>query len=225
MRKILYVLLICILIFLLASCKETVPEYKDLGRNPQMGDMIEVNGIIYRTLPNTEWRPLWIGLKLVALNKEGDRDSNVYMFTEETRQIFVMQQYSDDDFISDMNFRENYYYREDVTLPPYDRSGIDMLGIEKEGLYSNYVFTQNKALIDQVFILKNKAYKPTKWGFDFVYDLQLMNSNYPGIGIDASIYQKEQKYWIVFNVEDIVAVIPQDILEQIVGEKLPPPSE
>ena len=223
MKKILSVCLICTLILVLTAC-ENLPEYKEMGEDPLKGNMIEVNGIVYRTLPVTDWRPIWIKMKAVAKNKEYDRDSYIFMEPEDTGQIFIMQQYSDDEF-SCMNYRENYYYREDVSLPPYDRSGIDMLGIEKEGSFSNYVFIQNKELIDQVFILKNKAYKPTKGGFDVLYDLQLMNSNYPGIGIDASICQKEQKYWIIFTVEDIVAVIPQDILEQIVREKLPPPSE
>lgn len=224
MKKILCIYLIFILAILLASCKEALPEYKDLGRDPQMGDMLEVNGVKYRTLPNTYWRPLWTGLKQVALNNEGDRESDVYMFTEDTKQIFVMQQYSDNDIFRDVNYSQNFFYREDITLPPYDRSGIDTLGFRKEDA-KEYKKIQNKELIDQVFILKSKARKTIEWGFGAAYEMKLINSNYPGIGIDASIYQKEHKYWIIFDVEDIVAVIPQETLEQIAGEKLPSPKE
>ena len=55
-------------------------------------------------------------------------------------------------------------------------------------------------------------------------NLQLMNSAYPGIGIDAPVYQRDKTYWILFDSSYSVAPISQDLLEQIAGEKLPAPS-
>ena len=81
-----------------------------------------------------------------------------------------MQKYSDNGIHAP--YRENYYYREDVTLPPYDRSGVDMLGFKKEGFFTSYIYIQNKELVDQIFALKDKAQDKSHGGggaFDFVY--------------------------------------------------------
>ena len=65
MKKIFCILVICFFAVFLTSCAY-LPEYKDLGKDVQKGSMIEVNGIVYRTLPETDWRPIWAETKQVA---------------------------------------------------------------------------------------------------------------------------------------------------------------
>lgn len=208
-------------VLILAGC-ENVHQYKVLPTDPQKGEMIEVDGVRYRTLPETVWRPL-DGLELVTQIKGDGWESDICMYTLDAGHIFVMDQLNETNHFRDVTFSPKYYYREDITLPTYDRNGVDMLGFKKEGLFSNYVFIQNKELTDKIFELKDQSKKINIEGaFDFVYYLQLMNSNYPGIGIKATVYQKNKTYWIFFNDDDsTVSPISQDLLEQIAGEKLP----
>ncbi len=219
MKKIIF-LFVLLLLFVLAGC-EKLPAYNFLGKDPVKGNLIEVNGAIYRSQPETAWRPLPTGLKLIGENQFSSGNnlkSHISMFIGDLDRIFVMETFSNNEMFREA-FKENYYYREDVKLPPYDRSGVNMLGFKKVGSFSKYVFTQNKESIDKIFELKDNALIASEGGFDSVYELQLMNSNYTGIGIKVIVYQKNNTYWIFFN--EFMSPISQEFLEQIAGEKLP----
>lgn len=212
---------VLLFVLILVGCGN-VPEYKNMPSTPQKGNMMELNGVIYKMQPETAWRPLdWNGIKLVARSTGFNWKSDVFMFPADTGHIFLMEQLSESGF-RDVGFRPNYYYKEDITLPPYDRNGVNMLGFKKEGSSSDGVFSQNEALIDEIFKLKNNAQADQTVDFDFVFELQLMNSNYSGIGIKVNVYQKNSTYWICFNeFSNVISPISQELLEQIAGEKLP----
>ena len=130
-----------------------------------------------------------------------------------------------------------YYYRADVTLPPFDRTGIDQVGYVKRGQWFHRhdidPITQNKETLDKLFEAIDTApdseYTDSGAGFNFT-TIWCMNSAFPGIGIELPIDAYHQSYWIelkrsVGTKDGVYAKIPQEVLEAIAGEKLPTAEE
>ncbi len=246
------------------------PDYKYLGVNREMGQMFEVNGISYRYLPISSWMPLpsngdkYLGS---ADNPFSIRDNynvypaydkfDIYNFNGDVKKIFVeLRSAEQEPFIDDgLITALVYYYRTDMTLPTFDRIGIDEVGYETyEQTYSQHQIKpvlRSTGTVNKLFDVIDTATDSQGFNREYSYyfsTLWCMNSNFPGIGIELPVYAYNQNYWVLVNysasiynrwipVEDWMpekskkreqpgyAKIPQDLLEAIAGEKLPTASE
>ncbi len=224
MKKVFLTLIALIVLFAMAGC--SVPVYNYLGEDPDKGGMIDVNGVIYKSLPETPWRPINYNTTLIGiLNFPGEKEkAKIYTFNEDINKIFIMQTLDKETFF-DEPAPQNYHYREDIALPPYDSSGIDKIGF-KQGDETKYIdINNNKETIKKLFDIKINAQKTDIVGLGLVYFLELMNSNLQGIGINLPVYEKDNTYWVLFDRNNHIAPISQDLLEEIAGKKLPTASE
>lgn len=134
-----------------------------------------------------------------------------------------------DSIYSCMNRITVYYYRADIELPPFDRTGIDEVGYEND-CHKVRQIVKNADTVNELFdAINNGPHSRDIDEYYYYYKGQIwcMNSNFPGIGIELPIFIYDQDYWIEIASPDgsFYARIPQGLLETIVGEKLPTASE
>jgi hypothetical protein len=246
MKKIVCVLLACALALGLAGCGQDANEsefecqdFKYLGENAEMGKMFEVGGIPYRELPETKWRPItWDGEYLGTVRNDPNNvyPGGLFKISRDATKIFAqLNTAKERHWYDDALPVVLYYYRVDVTLPPFDRTGIDQVGYVKRGqwFYRHDIkpITQDKETLDKLFEAIDTApdneYEEGG-GFRFA-EIWCMNSAFPGIGIELPIKAYHQSYWIELKrpdwTEGVYAKIPQEVLEAIAGEKLPTAEE
>lgn len=258
MKKIVSFLIACaVIILMLAGCVEPdwrAEDFKYLGVNADMGPMFEVEGIKYRYLPETFWQPInyatdtYLG-KVYSDKNIYPADSEFYIYNFEKKdvnKIFVILQGRKDHWYDDMERPRVYYYRADIKLPPFDRSGIDEVGYEYWGQEGIKNIVSDPVAVDKLFDVISTASNNQDFEWKNLYTvalLWLMNSNFPGIGIYMRVYAYGQDYWIeieppqrsyrgswsvtknLYNPDTVYAKIPQELLEQIAGKKLPTASE
>ncbi len=209
-----------ILVLLLSGCEQI--HYS--GYNAEKGNMINMNGISYRSMPVTVWRPVSNQKTMVGTLRNFENNGqtyNLFTYVADENKIFLMQKEEGSRTI------EIFYYRDDIVLPTYDISGIDSIGFGNwnDTEYTNII--KEPKTIEKLFNIKGDTNINDSPGYLPVFWLELMNSKYSGIGIGLIVYAKENTYWIEvkndFNYN--AAEIPQSILEEIAGKKLPTASE
>lgn len=224
MKKInfILVLLLCVL---LSGCAAFMPVY-NLQYSDKNGYTIDVFGVTYREMQEFDWRPIFQDDVLVGSQKNLDGGNTgilVYMSRADEKKVFVITKTSK--FLFNNGVADSYYSRSDIILPPYDSNGIDMIGFKKIN-ENEYKTIQDKKIIKQLLDLKKITQNNPDLDYvDTIHNMQFMNSNYPGIGIPIKIELSKTSYWVAFN--DFYSRVPiaQNLLESIVGEKLPTPSE
>jgi hypothetical protein len=257
-KKIVSFLISCaVIILMLAGCVQPsweAEDFKYLGENAEMGPMFEVGGITYRYLPETFWVPIihktdkYLGKVFSDKNiYPGGWEFYIYNFEKkDVNKIFVILKGRKEHWYDDADRPVVYYYRADITLPPFDRTGIDKVGYEywdQDGIKS---IVGDSGVVDKLFDVISTASNNQDFDLDNRYGVALlwfMNSNFPGIGIYSHVYACGQDYWIeikppirlfhdswsvVENIkipDTVYAKIPQELLEQFAGKKLPTASE
>jgi len=219
MKKIIPIIVICLLLFVITGCTQ----YDYLGHSEEKGNMIDIGGVLYRSLPKTLWRPNAGDSVLIGYFRYVDGEKiNLYAFTADTKHMLLW------DDPPGMERIRTYYYRDDIALPSYDSNGIDIIGFigREENKLSNV--TDNKDTIEKLFNLKKNAPREEMAGVGVggFSTIQCMNSDFQGIAIDASVCLKDNKYWVEFGDEWYYGYeISQDLLEEIAGKKLLAPEE
>ncbi len=240
------------------------PDYKYIGVNDEMGVMFEVGGNTYRYLPMVSWEPLPDNRGIYcgsAYHTPGGYNIyvdwsrfDIYIFEKDTKRIFIQLRTAEQrPLFDERRIYLVYYYRADISLPSFDRTGIDELAFAPYSQF-NYEFmpvTKDTEIINKLFaVVNDNAGKQELSGYYQYYfaTLWCMNSGFPGIGIALPVYAYDQDYWVLINYSEsisekwkpnwdwlpeeskesetpVYAKIPQQLLEQIAGEKLPTASE
>ena len=225
MKKAILIFVVCTMLFVLAGCVK----YDYLGYSEEKGNTYDINGIVYRQLPETIWRPInyqKIFLGTIDYNEiDGtDMKSKLYMFAFDAKKIFLVQEF--EKFSFGEGLADGYYYRDDIEMPSFDSNGIDRIGVMNDNGVLFIHTVEDPSIIEEVLQVIHESDKgDMNWASrDFLYELYFMNSQYEGIGIHASIAASEGYYWIL-DEELRTFLIPQTLVEKIVGKSLPPASE
>jgi hypothetical protein len=252
-KKIILLVIICVVaLCILEGCAKPnweCEDFKYLGESVDTGPIFEVGGNTYCYLPETFWIPFeagkstylgWVyteeniypgGYYIDIYSHDADNKMFVTLYTAEKQPLF-----------GETTVHVTYH-RSDVKLPPFDRTGINKVGFVKEGEWEEKKFIQDKDIIDKLF----DSIDSVSQGFNIyksasIGSIVCMNSNYPGIVIEVPVYAYVQDYWLMIkppergyngwsvidNIkqpETVYAKVPQELLEQIAGQKLPTPSE
>jgi len=233
MKKTILIFVVCAMLFVLVGCVN----YDYLGSNEERGRTYDINGIVYRQLPETPWRPInhqEIFLGKIDHNETTGRDlkSKLYMFAFDVKKIFLVEEFdtvSIFDVIFDLDTSEPpadvYYYRDDIELPSFDSNGIDRIGVMNDNGVLFIHTVEDQSIIEEVLqVIHESDEGDMNWtSREFLYELYFMSSQYEGIGIHASIAASEGYYWIL-DEELRTFLIPQTLVEKIVGKSLPPAS-
>ena len=201
-RKIVLPILMCtVILFIIAGCMQpdwTCEDFTYLGENVEMGPMFRVDGITYRYLPETFWRPVSGAEKYLGnVFSESDvypggKDFYIENFeTNDTNKIFVVLNGRKEHWYDDMNRPMVYYYRADISLPPFDRAGINKIGYEKNGQWFDEIkpITQDTSIIDRLFDAIDSVskefdyYKSYGVRHDLVYEHEFSGDSYTGTHI------------------------------------------
>ena len=91
MRKIIFILLFVALLPFFMGCGllERVPDkqFTDIGHSQEQGDMLDIDGVIYRTQPMTQWRPIDFFDATLIGTVEGTK-YYVYTFDKDEKKVF-----------------------------------------------------------------------------------------------------------------------------------------
>jgi hypothetical protein len=229
MKKIiLIVLLVCIMLAALNGCAR--PAYQ-LYHDDEKGYYLDVDGVIYRSLPEVPWEPITYDLQqigtIIGTDGENDKYYKLCSFKGDVNQIFLRGIYDKIPFYDENIASEYYYRRDDVEMPPFDSSGIDVIRIEHWGNRSINKIVQEPEVIAEVIDVLNGDEKYNIVYSDeaqHLYKMYFMNSQYEGIAIYTSIVADKGIYWIS-DGEYYDYPIPQSLLEEITGEMLPTASK
>lgn len=230
------ILVLVLIILTIIPIRWVYPGYERLGSSKEMGNMFKLDGIIYRNLPAT----LWLPIPGIPYKYIGSADKlDFYSFEDsDTKKIFIEIRFQKEHWYDDVVSAPAYSYRADVTLPSFDRKGIDEIeytvnkGSSFEGIKP---VIRNADLVNSLFdVLETASNSGEYTGKDNYYlcSIFCMNSSFQAIGIELTVYAYGQDYWVLIDTPErprlhptIYAKIPRDLLEQIAGQKLPTPSE
>lgn len=220
MKRFFVITLICALLLALFGCSLKV--YKYLGDSDEKGILLDVEGVTYRSKPNTPWRPNIFNAKMIGVANIPGRglQSGIYTCEGDTDRLFVIA-------IDETENKDiSYYYRDDTTLPDFNRNNIDTLIIGNNITMQEQNIITDPQKINKVFALFNMpAMQPLKGSID-LYDMNFMNSQYKGIAVHEFITAMDGEYWIVnWSTGNEMYRLPQDLLEELVSKKMPTASE
>ncbi|MPN18688.1 hypothetical protein SDC9_166051 [bioreactor metagenome] len=159
----------------------------------------------------------------------------LYTFNEDIEHVFVMTKDK-----HSMAYTDTYYYKDDVDLPEFDIKNIEFNGFgsiefmdDEDSINTTYdrelidTYLANIMSGDQIHRLNAELADTGRLNAELAgtnYHLVLLSTEYPGIGIDQSVYACRGKFWVTFK-GSILIEMPQDILEKIAGRQLPTASE
>ena len=215
-------LALCLLLLILAGCSP-LPKY-DVQGSVDDGLVINVEGVIYKTEPGVlglggDWEPNNLyDTELIGEN-ENDSSARFYVFNGETKRIFIVERFSSPPF-SFEKLGDFYFRRTDVQLPAYDTTGINEIGISGEDDKIINISNDRQTIEKMLALLEGPREQIQRANLlGVIYNVLLMNSDYPGISIPLYVEATNDRF--IINER----VVPQNLLEQIAGKKLPAPSE
>jgi len=236
-KKCIMILLAGLTLFMLAGC---VPQYE----STEISDgIVKINGITYKGTEDTIWRPVNMNRRklvgeLVYPNLENPSFLfDIYTFKDDVHQMFIALKYKKQHlFLDDTTIGpdESYGLRDDIALPTMDSNGVDTIGIRREYESKFFNVVQDKETIDQLFDVMSRAETQDEEGYQYVYVLELTNSDFPGIEIQVNVCRQGDEYWLYFNEIDNYNIesgdvcyyyqavqIPRELLEKIAGKAVP----
>ena len=230
-KKLIVFAVIAVMLLSIPACT-FYPDYEWPTWDEEYGEVLDIDGIVYRTLPETLWRPSTSDHSAIKIGKLGSKDSSYGVFTYEsdTDRIFVFTE--DDSFFADVRHKR-FFYRKDVDLPEFLEENITCIAYKKwgdrsgEGSFNNSI--EDRQLIEDVFTSFKTPTKQSSVGRVESSTLRLLyftNSDYKGICIVLSASAYENKYWIsIDNTGMKYAEVSQELMEKLVGEELPTAKE
>ncbi len=244
MKKVFFIVLIIIMLFVEISC--TVPQYEFLAEDQNDNRVVEINNITYVDLPSIFWRPTniknrtLIGELIYPKAVEHIFLTKIYTFDDDINKMFIALKSKPAKWLSVNNTvgpEEVYYFRSDTAFPSMDSSGVDAIGIREEGKSEFFNIVQDKETIGQLLDEMSRAEAQEAAGDQCVYVLELTNSDFPGIEIQVNVCRQGDEYWLYFNElnhfvydnshDDLyyysyyAVQISRELLEKIAGEALP----
>ena len=122
------------------------------------------------------------------------------------------------------------FYKSNLELPAFERANVDEICYEKGGQWFGnremQNFSRNQKIIDELFNLTDPAKGQThEAGYKYFGYIYCMDDSFPGICNSIAVYAQQNEYMINMGDDNTWFEIPQDLLEQIAGEKLPTASE
>jgi len=208
--------------------KANVPMYDDMKPDPELGYVLDIDGMVYRTLPETLWKPDEYNYDSVKVGKLDSKNNSfgIYAFESDVDRIFIKRIYDKPASHTPVD----WFYRADIDLPGFNASNTNSLSFSQKGNHTkeepfNNIVTDKKT-INAVFDSLDYASERPEVGNRIVGILYLNNSTYKGICVVVWAIAYEDKYWL--SIRDggrMYAEIPHELMEEIVGEKMPPANE
>ena len=232
------IILITILMMTISSCNSSgsYTVYEKPTYDDEFGAVLDINGVLYRTLPETYWDPIFNTSKRILIGQidYSKVSYGIYTFESDIYRIFIYTGYSSLNKFTDDSRIGELYYRKDIDLPEFSANNIDSIAYHKRGNaseqypYNNVVYDTN--VINDVFNIINTTTEQSnegRTGEVILGNFYFLNSKYEGIhiGLWASIYQN--KYWLNFSKPNkrFYFEIQRELLEKLVGEELPTAKE
>ena len=214
-KLIVFILLIMILIIPSTSCnyQASYPVYEKPSIDESIGRVLDIDGVIYRTLPKTDWSPDFDSKKTkIGQIDYSKTNHEIYAFESDIDRIFI---YTGQERVFGTARIEYLYYRKDIDFPDFCASNID--GISFKG---NNV--TNKQVIEEVFSLFENAEEQSVSGRPLVGLLYFTNLKYKGIHVPLAIYANNDKYWLRVGDSNSrrYTEISKEILEELAGKEL-----
>ncbi|MEG0794157.1 MAG: hypothetical protein RR399_10155 [Lachnospiraceae bacterium] len=230
-------LVVILLMILISSCAGKA--YNFLGETEENGKMIEIEGVMYQTLPNMEWEPFdgyyngdvtQIGHIANLTPYSPYEKYRLYFYDDDADEhLFLMQR------MKGIGTTELVYHRADYDFPEFDESGIDMIGFSKlneyegDGIFS--VYTEKKEVIAELINIMQfeKTTEDNLESYWMAY-IGILNKKLweNGAGVRVSVSANKNTYLLEYNAhngERICKEISQKLVEEIAGERLPTPQE
>ena len=243
MKKFLTMLLVTITLFTLAGC---LPRYKPLPDDK----VVEIFGIEYVRASDIFWRPVnmdkqrLFGEMITPSTEYHPRlKDEIYIFEDDINRMFIALKFiGNADFYADYEVaavgpEENYCCRSDIAFPAMNSSGVEAIGIRKEGEGAFLNIVQDKETIGQLLDVMSRAEIQEEKENQYIYVLELTNGDFPGIEIQVNVSRQGDEYRLYFNElnhfvydnshDDLyyyyyhTVQIPRELLEEIAGDALP----
>ena len=214
-------------VFTISACM-SYPVYEWLPSDREFGEMIDIDGVAYRELPMTMWRPDIYNQERFKIGrlKGPDITFSVYAYGLDIERVFI--NYEREGFVDADTSR--WLYRKDIELPEFSAENVSSISFSKWGNHSKTEPFNNTVtdpqVIDEYFRTHEKAAERSGGGNIPLGTLYLSNAEYQSLCVIMKAGAYEGKYWISFNISrSVYAEAPQDLMEKLVGEKLPPAEE
>ncbi len=184
MKKIIFIFTLFLSV-LLVSCTAFMPQYTMIS--DQKNDIIDIFGVQYKNAQDTTWRPLFYTDNILIgtiKNPGGYHTEEVYLNIADEKKVFAITKVPY--FLIDNGITYNYYTRADITMPAFNRSGIDALGLV-DSQKKTYKVITDKELLNKLWDTLESTKKNNEDNGNFFpseQELWFMNSNYLGIGIE-----------------------------------------
>jgi len=228
MKKIL--ILVLLIIISLSACK-SYPVYEEMKPDPELGFVLNIDGVIYRTLPEVMWEPDPYNQNRIKIGNLDNKNTSIgiYVYELDVNRVFILR-YEDKLFIDVA--QKNLFYRADVDLPEFCASNVSSLYFTKPGNNSKEKPFDNtitdRQTIEDVFQAINKAKEHSGGGKKSVGNLYINLSEYEGICVILSVWAYQDKYWL--DIRDGITTyklteISHELIEKLVGEELPTAKE
>jgi len=230
-KNILLISLVLILLLSITACT-LYPKYEWPTYDDELGEVLDIDGVVYRTLPETNWEPISNSSKVRKTGKLGSKNSSygIFTYTSDVNRIFIYTE--NDSLFADVRHAK-LYYRKDIDLPELNIQNVDEIYFKKWGTSSNSpydsIVTDKQIIEDTINRISSGSQQLVTGGitlgfFDFV------NNDYEGISIGFTARASQNKYWLIttsspFANNRTCTEISQELLEKLVGEELPTAKE
>ena len=229
-KKLIVFAVISVMLLSIPACT-FYPDYEWPTWDEEYGEVLDIDGIVYRTLPETCWEP-FLGSQNKKIGNLGSKKSSfgIFAYSSDVDRIFIFTE--NDSFFADVR-NTRFYYRKDIELPELSEDSIDEISFKKWGTSSNSSYdyvVKDRQVIKDVLSLFDITTEEPRVGEERIQDLGLLyftNSEYPGIKTSFWAEAFQNKYWLSFSKQGFNGhvEISQELLEKLVGEKLPPAKE
>ena len=211
-----------------SACK-SYPVYEEMIYDKELGFVIDIDGVIYRTLPETLWEPANFSNRTqIGRTNNKSYSMGVYTFDSDVNNIFLLRQ--SDAIFEDIR-QSVLLYRKDITLPEFSADSFDSASFIEIGDREISNNITERYVINSIFhsLESDGEYiNGGRVGNISVGHLYYSNSKIEGITVRSSLWAYENEYWLAtgkVGETTHYVVISQDLTEKIVGKKMPSAKE
>ena len=125
------------LVFFLSACT-SYPEYKWLPHDKEFGELVDIDGVVYREYPETMWKPDVYNQEKVKIGrlKGSEVTYAVYIYELDVDKIFI-------NIEREWSFDANppqWLYRKDIDMPEFSAENVDQISFSRWENTSKTIF-------------------------------------------------------------------------------------
>ena len=225
-RQVTVIAVMLVLVFSVSACT-SYPECKWLPHDKEYGEIVDIDGVVYREYPETMWRPDIYNQERIKIGrlKGSDITYAVHAYELDVERIFIS---IEREWSFDAN-TPRWLYRKDIDLTEFSAENVDHISFKKRGNASKTEPFNNDLndveVIYEYFKAFEKASEPVG-DYGDLGALYLQNSKHQGLCVIMWASACQGKYWIDFIRSDTEFFeVSQELMEKLVGEKLPTAEE